>query len=569
VATDGGSVRKKVLLKGPLLTRSGYGEQARFALRALRSREDLFDIYIQPIQWGKTSWINTYNEERAWIDQTIERTIAFIQAGGQFDMSLQVTIPNEFEKLAPVNVGYTAGIETTKIAPHWIQKSNEMDKVVVVSEHSKNVFETTEYEITHDQTGQTIHLKNHTPVSAVGYPVKTYKNVPDLNLNLEFDTNFLCVAQFSPRKNIPNTIKWFVEEFHDEEVGLVVKTNLARNCLSDREHMFNQFKNFLQQTAPDRKCKVYLLHGDMTDEEMHSLYKNENVSAFVCLPHGEGFGLPFFEAAYSGLPVVAPGFSGQVDFLIDGKGKEHFYNVAYDLQQVQDECVWEAVIVKESMWAFSREQSAKENMRQCYEDVKNNTGFASKAKKYATSLKRRFSEKKMYEKFVSSVYGGDTNIETIPVEQIPKISLITSVFGAEDHIEQLMEDVTRQSIFKEKCEWIIINADPVGKDFSEEVILKYAKKHSNNIIYKRLEEDPGIYSIWNMAIEMSSGEFITNVNCDDRRPSWAFEKQATLLLENPEVDLVYNDSYIVHEPNIMWENVSTNIILNSSPKKRC
>ena len=66
-------MKKKILLKGPVLTRSGYGEQARFALRSLRSREDLFDIYIQPLQWGKTSWLNDMNEERLWIDETIEK----------------------------------------------------------------------------------------------------------------------------------------------------------------------------------------------------------------------------------------------------------------------------------------------------------------------------------------------------------------------------------------------------------------------------------------------------------------------------------------------------------------
>ena len=35
-------MKKNIILVGPILTRSGYGEQARFALRALRSREDLF-----------------------------------------------------------------------------------------------------------------------------------------------------------------------------------------------------------------------------------------------------------------------------------------------------------------------------------------------------------------------------------------------------------------------------------------------------------------------------------------------------------------------------------------------
>ena len=58
----------KVLLKGPLLTQTGYGHHARTVLRALRTKEDLFDIYIQPIVWGQTSWIWEDNEERQWID---------------------------------------------------------------------------------------------------------------------------------------------------------------------------------------------------------------------------------------------------------------------------------------------------------------------------------------------------------------------------------------------------------------------------------------------------------------------------------------------------------------------
>ena len=81
-------MRRKIILKAPVLTRSGYGEQSRFALRSLRSREDLFDIYIQPLRWGQTSWINENTEERRWIDQTIEKTIGYIQQGGQFDISL-------------------------------------------------------------------------------------------------------------------------------------------------------------------------------------------------------------------------------------------------------------------------------------------------------------------------------------------------------------------------------------------------------------------------------------------------------------------------------------------------
>tara|TARA_R110002012_G_scaffold156060_1_gene316908 strand:+ start:4900 stop:6117 length:1218 start_codon:yes stop_codon:yes gene_type:complete len=387
-------VKKKVLLKGPLLTRSGYGEQARFALRALRSREDLFDVFIQPLQWGKTSWSSEMDEERVWIDQTIEKTIGYIQQGGQFDMSVQVTIPNEFQRLAPINIGYTAGIETTKVAHQWIQKVNEMDKIIVVSSHSKQVFENTEYQGQNQQTGEQVTLRTQTPVEAVGYPVKTFETLPELELNVTTAFNFLAVAQFGPRKNLHNTIKWFIEEFRNEDIGLVIKSNIAKNSLMDRKKLHGDLTHFLRQQG-ERQCKVYLLHGDMTDAEMHSLYQHPQIHAFVSLPHGEGFGLPLFEAAYTGLPVVATGWSGQLDFLVDTKGQDQFYNVAFDLQPVQKEVVWDGVITQDSMWAYAREGSAKEQMRICYAD-------ATRRDDYAEVLQDRFSEPVMYDRFTKA-----------------------------------------------------------------------------------------------------------------------------------------------------------------------
>ena len=347
MAFYGGSMKKSVLLKGPLLTRSGYGEQARFALRALKSRQDLFDIFIQPINWGATSWMIESSEERHWIDQTIEKTIGYIQQGGKFDMSVQVTIPLEWENLAIKNIGYTAGIETTMASHTWIEKGNHMDNIIVVSTHSKQTFADIHYDAINTQTNEPVKLKLTTPVKVANYPVKSYENIEELDLPLDYDFNFLAIAQFGPRKNLHNTIKWFVEEFYNDEVGLVVKSNIAKNCLLDRSRLSADL-NRMMQPYSDKKCKVYLIHGDMTDAEIHSLYAHPKVKAFLALPHGEGFGLPIFEAAYSGIPVVATGWSGQLDFLVDETGMEQFYNVAFDLNTVQENVVWENVIIKDS-----------------------------------------------------------------------------------------------------------------------------------------------------------------------------------------------------------------------------
>ena len=393
-------MKTKIFLIGPMLTRSGYGEQARYAMRALRSREDIFDIYLQPLTWGATGWIPEYDEEKQWVDRMIEKTIAHNHQNGTYDASLQVTIPNEWKNYAPVNVGYTAGMETTLISAEWIQAINGMNKVIMISNHSKNSAESSIY-LADDENVPPIKVQ--TDIEVVNYPAKVYETLPDVNLDLEYDKNFLAVAQWSPRKNIEHMLRWFVEEFQDDEVGLVLKTNLSKNCLMDREGCEGRLKSLLADLPKDRKCKVYMLHGDMSDAEMHSLYNHDKISAFVAIPHGEGYGLPIFEAAYTGLPIVSVGWSGQLDFLCDEKGKEHFYNVSFDMVQVPKEVVWPTVLIAESGWANAREQSYKEKMRQCLEDISNNTGLAAEAATYATELHERFEQSKMYDEFVNAL----------------------------------------------------------------------------------------------------------------------------------------------------------------------
>ena len=227
------------------MTRSGYGEHGRFVLRALRSREDLFEVYVIPVSWGETGWLTSNNEERKWMDERIKATAEYGGAGGHFDISIQVTIPNEWEKMAPINIGVTAGIETTKVAPVWLEKANMMDKIVTISEHSKNSFLGTIYDGVNSQTQQKMVLKCEKDIDVVHYPVKKYENLPDLNLDLEYDFNYLAMAQSGPRKNLENTVRWFVEENIDQKVGLVLKTFIKNESSVDRQYAEEMLSSIL------------------------------------------------------------------------------------------------------------------------------------------------------------------------------------------------------------------------------------------------------------------------------------------------------------------------------------
>ena len=71
------------------------------------------------------------------------------------------------------------------------------------------------------------------------------------------------------------------------------------------------------------------------------------------------------------------------------------------------------------------------------------------------------------------------------------------------------------------------------------------EKYPDNIVYHKLEEDPGIYGVWNMGVEMATGEFLTNANLDDRKAPHALEAHARALYADPTVDLVYGDITVV------------------------
>jgi glycosyltransferase involved in cell wall biosynthesis len=139
----------------------------------------------------------------------------------------------------------------------------------------------------------------------------------------------------------------------------------------------------------------------------------------------------------------------------------------------------------------------------------------------------------------------------------PKVSIITSLYKGGEFIAGFLSDIVRQSIF-DQCELIIINAN--SPDNEEPLIREYMKQFPN-IIYRKLDNDPGLYAVWNMAIKIARGDLITNANVDDRRDPESLENQVRALEQDPSIDLVYSDFYVTHHPNETFEcNSHTQIL---------
>jgi glycosyltransferase involved in cell wall biosynthesis len=404
---------KKCMVVGPILTQTGYGEHARMIYRALKSRPDLYDVYVRPVNWGDSSWIFEDDEERKKIDTDVQKAHELQQKGELPDVAFLVTIPNEWQqyRAAPLNIGVCAGIETDRTSLQWLEAANlTVDKIIVPSSFSKEVFENSTREF-QTADGQKALFRLEKAIETIHYPVKTTSLV-DVDLE-KVDTkfNFLYISQWGPRKNLESSIRWFLEEFKDEEdIGFVIKTNKRGNSKLDY-HEIRAELGALKGEYPDSKCSIYLLHGYLNEDELHSLYKHDKIKALVNFSHGEGFGLPLFEAVYSALPVISHDWGGQKDFLWAKKkdkktGKEksraHYSRAVYELRPVQDFAVWPGVIEADSQWAYVNPQSAKIAMRDVYENYDVSVGTAKRLQK---EIKKNFSEKVIYEKFYNFVDG--------------------------------------------------------------------------------------------------------------------------------------------------------------------
>ena len=120
-------MKKKVLIEGPILTSSGYGEHARLVFRSLRDNENL-EIYLSPLNWGQCSWSLEDDEETKEITQIITKTGLAIQNlqpehwKEVFDIHIHIGIPNEFDRKGKYCLCVTAGIETTKVSSEHVDR---------------------------------------------------------------------------------------------------------------------------------------------------------------------------------------------------------------------------------------------------------------------------------------------------------------------------------------------------------------------------------------------------------------------------------------------------------------
>jgi glycosyltransferase involved in cell wall biosynthesis len=126
-----------------------------------------------------------------------------------------------------------------------------------------------------------------------------------------------------------------------------------------------------------------------------------------------------------------------------------------------------------------------------------------------------------------------------------RVSALVSTYNSADFIRECLEDLEGQTIARD-LEIIVVDAASPGK---EDQIVEEFQRQFTNIRYIRTSERIGIYPAWNLAIRVSSGQFMTPMSTNDRLAPDAYEKLIKTLEENPKAALAYGDTYLTSIPH--------------------
>ena len=393
--------KSTLVFQGPIFTRSGYGDHCRDLMKSLR-KMDKYDIKIIPLRWGSTpqNQVSDQDEFGRWM---LERVIGGIDT--KPDVFVQVSVANEFEPKGHYNIGITAGVETTICPKDFIDGSNKMNLIIVPSHFTKQNLGGTVYQQKDQATGEIVgEIKTNTPIEVLFEGVDTEifskGSGKDVLANVKEDFNFLIVGHWlkgdlgQDRKDIGMAIKTFATVFQylpkDKRPGLIVKTSHAGFSVIDREATREKLEGVLK-TFGDKCPSVYLLHGDMEETDMSNLYHHPKVKAMISFAKGEGYGRPMAEFTLTGKPIIASGWSGQMDFL----PPDNAVLLEGNLTPVHESAA-DQFCMKEAQWFTVNYSNAANKI---YDVYNNYNTYLQKSAGLKENTLKNFTLDKMNEKF--------------------------------------------------------------------------------------------------------------------------------------------------------------------------
>ncbi len=409
----------------PIDTYSGYGSRSRDLVKTI-IESNKYDVKIIPQRWGNTSWgyIKDHSEKWGFLEQYLYKQP---QLNQQPDIWAQITVPNEFQPVGKYNIGITAGMETTGVHHTWVEGVNRMNLTLVPSEHSKNSFINSHFQQQNPQ-GQVVgEVKVNKPIEVLfeGVDLDTFVSKKgNLPLDIKEDFAYLCVGHWlqgdfgEDRKNIGYTIKAFLEVFKNKKKApaLILKTPVGNSSYMGRDELVKRVEQLKSSVNATRLPSIYILNGDLSEEQLNELYNHPKVKAFMMFTKGEGYGRPLLEFSLSKKPILTTNWSGHIDFL----KKDFCCLVDGELKNVHSSAAQKDMILPEFQWFTPNDGEVGFYIKDVYENYKK---YQELAKRQAYHSKENFSLSKMGEKVMEIL---EQNVPEIAKEvklELPKLKL--------------------------------------------------------------------------------------------------------------------------------------------------
>jgi glycosyltransferase involved in cell wall biosynthesis len=310
-----------------------------------------------------------------------------------------------------------------------------MNLTLVSSEHAKKVFEQSDFEQRDQQSGQVVRqIKLEKPVEVLfeGVDTSIYEKIDAVNESEVWDVldsideefNFLYVGHWlqgelgQDRKDTGMLVKTFLETFKGKKTkpGLIMKTSSATYSIMDREEIIDKINKIREAVGDENLPNIYLLHGELTDKEVNELYNHPKVKAHVTFTKGEGYGRPLIEASISQKPVIAPNWSGHIDFL----DAEMSTLLPGEVKQIHPSAVVQNMLIPESGWFTVNYKVASETLEDVYKNYKK---YIDGAKRQAYRSRTEFNLDKMAEKLNGIIEEKVPKQVQLKLPQLKKIEL--------------------------------------------------------------------------------------------------------------------------------------------------
>ena len=361
---------------------------------------------------------------------------------------------------------------------------------------------------------------------------------------------FLFVFDFSSRierKNPLAVIQAFKQAFgEDNRVLLIVKSSNSKNFPEAQASLNSAIANH---------SNIKHLDGYLSKEKINGLLYN--CDCYVSLHRCEGFGLTMAEAMFYGKPVIATGYSSNIEFMNVGNS----FCVKYKLIPIEQDCgpykqgnVWAAPDVEHAAsfmrYVFNNSREAQQIGAIAAEEIKtllNPQVTGDKIRKrleYIAEITNNFQSLPLSgtAKAKSAKISDDlspsqpkTQSKSELKNWQPKVSICIPTYNGEAFIEETIKSAIAQTY--PNIELIVSDDGSTDRTIAIAQSFQSQTTADFRII---LHRNYGLSQNWNFCISQATGEYIKFLFQDDLLEPECIEKMVAVAQQNSEIGMVFS-----------------------------